>query len=97
MDAKGSSGSHGNVTQQILSYLVEHPDAKDTVDGVIKWWLPEDSVDRGKKTVQEVLDSLVLRGWLTRRDATSSKTIYGMKKDQLEEIENFLRGDKERI
>jgi hypothetical protein len=84
--------SNEKVTREILGYLLEHPDAKDTVDGVIKWWLPEDLVDRGKKTVQEVLEILVSRGWLTERNVTSSEKIYGMKKDRLEEIENFLRG-----
>jgi len=80
------------VNREILGYLLDHPDAKDTVDGVIKWWLPEDLVDRGKKTVQEVLEILVSRGWLTERNVTSSEKIYGMNKDRLEEIENFLRG-----
>ena len=92
MNGKGSSENDEKLNRQILRYLVEHPDAKDTVDGVIKWWLSEDLAGRGRKTVQEGLDMLVSKGWLTRRDVTSSEKIYGVMKDRLGEIKKFLRG-----
>jgi len=25
----------------ILSYFIDHPDAKDTAEGVLQWWIPK--------------------------------------------------------
>lgn len=80
------------VIRAILRYLVEHPDAKDACDGVSRWWLPGDLVNRQGSGVQEALDFLVSRGWLTARKTRSSKKIYGLNKERLEEVEEFMRG-----
>jgi hypothetical protein len=37
--------------REILSYLVEHPDAKDTIEGIINWWLSKGSTERDKDDV----------------------------------------------
>lgn len=86
-----AAGSHEKVIRQILPYLIEHPDAKDTTEGILKWWLPEGPVNWGRDKVQEALNVLVLKGWLTERKASSSKKIYGLNKDRLEEAKKFLR------
>jgi hypothetical protein len=50
------------VAREILMYLGKHPDAQDTVDGILQNWL----VDRREKytptIVQEVVKDLVLEG-----------------------------------
>ena len=92
MKEEPSAGGHQKLIQEILRYLVDHPDAKDTVEGILKWWLPEGQVGRGEEEVQEVLDFLVSKGWLTKREIAPSEKIYGVDKDHLDEIENFLRG-----
>jgi hypothetical protein len=74
----------------ILQYLVEHPDAKDTIEGILKWWLPDSRVwKRGE--VQEALDLLTSKGWLTKRGTVPSRKIYGINKDRLPEITRFLQ------
>lgn len=75
-------------SREILDYLVRHPDAKDTIEGILKWWLPENEWD--EEEVQEALDSLTSKGWLTKRQTTASQTVYGMNKDQRKEIDYFL-------
>ena len=40
--------------------------------------------------MQEALDVLVARGWITRRQTASSQHIYGVNKDKLGEIEEYL-------
>jgi polyhydroxyalkanoate synthesis regulator phasin len=79
------------VIQHILRYLIEYPEAKDTTNGILRWWFPRGSVDRAEEEVQEVLDTLVARGWLTQRQTITSQTLYGMNKEKLEEIKLFLR------
>lgn len=75
--------------REILQYLVEHPDAKDTGEGIFKWWSP-DGHKWGRREVQAALDLLISKGWLTKRGTIPSKEIYGINRDRLQDIENFL-------
>lgn len=79
------------VIRHILHYLTVHPDAKDTVQGILRWWLPKDEGAWSKEEVQEALDILVARGWVTQRRTIPSRTLYGLNKKQLEEIKAFFR------
>jgi hypothetical protein len=74
----------------ILQYCIEHPDAKDTPEGIQKWWLPKGQMDRGIDEVQSALDLLISRGWLRKRGRIPSKEIYGINKDCIPEIRSFL-------
>ena len=87
-DEKGSALSP--LAKEILRYLIAHPHAKDTLEGIMAWWCPKSGIERGKDEVQEILDLLVSRGWLTERETRPVHTIYGMNKDRREEIEHFL-------
>jgi hypothetical protein len=79
------------VVRPILQYLVDHPDAKDTIQGIVRWWLPEGIVAWEEEVVQDALDGLVARGWLTQRQTATSQHLYGVNKEKLEEIKVFLR------
>jgi hypothetical protein len=82
--------SHRAVAMQILQYLIEHPEAKDTVEGIIDWWLPGGSIIWEIRNVQEALDFFVSRGWVVEREITPSTRIYGVNSDQLEELKLVL-------
>ncbi len=81
------------VTRGILLYLIEYPDAKDTMKGILKWWMPRGYIERGGKEIQQALDYLVLKGWLTTCSKVLQKDliIYGVNKERLEQIKAFLR------
>ena len=82
------------VIRGILLYLIEHPDAKGTMKGILKWWMPRGYLKRGGKEIQQALDYLVLKGWLTTCPKVLQKDliIYWMNKERLEQIKAFLRG-----
>jgi hypothetical protein len=86
---KGSLGTCEQVIRGILQYLVKHPEAKDTPEGIYKWWLP-DGHRWGRREVQEALDFMTLKGWLTKRKTALTKEVYGINKDKLGEIKNLL-------
>ena len=81
------------VIRGILFYLIEHSDAKDTMQGILKWWMPRGYIERGGKEIQQALDYLVLKGWLTTCSKVLQKDliIYGVNKERLEQIKAFLR------
>ncbi|RPH77239.1 MAG: hypothetical protein EHM88_18155 [Candidatus Rokuibacteriota bacterium] len=34
------------IAREILGYLATHPEAKDTLDGIVEWWLPHRRSER---------------------------------------------------
>ena len=86
---EGSLGQRRAVIQAVLHYLIKNPDAKDTIEGVRKWWLPEGYREQRQEELEETLDFLASKNWLTTR-MTSQQKIYGLNKDFLEQIKNYL-------
>jgi hypothetical protein len=77
------------VIQALLHYLIKNPDAKDTIDGVRRWWLPQVYREQPQQEIEETLDFLASKNWLTVR-ITSQQKIYGLNKDSIEQIEHYL-------
>lgn len=75
--------------REMLLYLVEHVDAMDTSEGIVQWWLPASSV-YPREQVQEVLNELVERGWLTTRGSIEPFQVYGLNKESKREVLEFL-------
>ena len=78
------------VIRHILQYLTTHPDAKDTLRGVLQWWLPREPAGWEEKDVQEALEALVAKGWVTQRRLPSAQILYGLNQTKREEVRAFL-------
>lgn len=76
----------------ILGYLRAHPDAKDTAEGVQKWWLRSQGVDANMVAVRGALNSLAARGWLNVIGSASGHRIYGLNQARKNILEQFLQG-----
>ena len=77
----------------ILGYLSSYPDAKDTVDGVEKWWLNEMEINMDGRTVQDSLDHLVKLGWLVFYHRQGTGVVYGLNRNRREKLRKFLEGN----
>ena len=89
MDDNTLSSRRVRLVRDLLSYCIKYPDCKDTLDGILKWWLHESHAGSTRTEVQQALDFLTAKGWLTARETAPAKTIYGLNKDELEEIKTF--------
>ena len=75
----------------ILGYLCSHPDAKDTAEGVEKWWLNGEEIHVNASVVRGSLDYLVRLGWLVSSDRQGSGMVYGLNGDRRNKLRQFLQ------
>ncbi len=80
-----------DIEYEILSYMVENPDAQDTLEGIVQWWLLERKLRYETPRVKEVVEELVSRGLVLERKNASSRTHYKINRSRMDEIHAYLR------
>jgi len=80
-----------SLQRRILKYLVEHRLAKDTVEGVVQWWIADRAQPPATLDVQLALDELVRKGWIVVTKRNPNSTLYGLEESCLKEIQEFLK------
>ena len=65
---------------EIRTYLMAHPNAKDTVDGVQCWCKLQGGGDYNRLQVQAALDALIERKWLVKRESQRGPTLYARRR-----------------
>jgi Fe2+ or Zn2+ uptake regulation protein len=48
--------------REIVEYLRRHPEAADTVDGILDWWMPAQRNENARNEIQEALREFVEQG-----------------------------------
>ncbi len=79
---------------EILVYLAEHPEAEDTLEGIVGWWLLERRIKRQTAKVKEALDKLVAKGLVLERKGRDSQVRYRTNQRRLGEIRALLKEGK---
>ena len=86
--------SHSRVTQisrEILAYLSRNPDAGDTIEGVVQWWLLDQIVSEQTDFVEEALANLVAEGILVESVDAESRSRFRLNPAKRSEIAELLR------
>ena len=92
MQSVESSDDSSLLIRDILIHVVKHPDAKDTVVGIHQFWLSAQSAHQSCDKVREALEYLSeQKRWLTKKNTGAAVTLYGLDKDHVDEIQDFLR------
>jgi len=78
------------IAQDVLAYLVEHPQAQDTLEGITHWWLLEQEIARRTAEVQSALVDLVTKGLVLERRGADGRIHYRINQDKSEEIRELL-------
>ena len=90
--SRGFSDSE-NIAREILGYLIDHPEANDTLDGIAQWWLLERKIYHHLAKVKDALDELVVKGYLIQNVGSGKRISYRVDKNMLEEITSVLKQD----
>ena len=59
--------------------LIKHPNAADTLEGVVNWWLVRQRYESATIMVRQALEMLVQQGELTKIQRHGSSTVYRAK------------------
>ena len=64
------------IAEEISHYLEGHPDAADTLEGVVNWWLARQRFEYAFRTVEKALNHLVAEGKLEKHVTVDGRTVY---------------------
>jgi hypothetical protein len=84
-------GPGRTIADQILAYLLEHPQAQDTLAGITEWWLLEQRIRRAVSDVDTALQDLVAKDLILTRQCADGRTYYGLNQAKEREIRQHLR------
>jgi len=79
-----------NTVYRILRYLVENPNAQDTLEGVVEWWLLDKYTKGNVMRVKEALEELVSANLVLQRRGKESRVYYKINPNKLREIYALL-------
>jgi hypothetical protein len=74
------------IARRILIYLEENPEAQDSIEGIVQWWLLERTVHYEKIRVEEVIEELVSRNLVVARHIAGLPIMYSLNPSKLEKI-----------
>jgi hypothetical protein len=77
------------LVNEILSYLQEHPEAQDTLEGIMVWWLSERAIKRWLPQVRASLAVLVASGELEERTGADGRVVYRLSLPRVPTRERF--------
>lgn len=72
--------SRREVEAAVLAYLHRHPEAADTLEGIVLWWLPRQRYEIARERIGRVLDRLVARGELYCEKLPGGEALYGLRR-----------------
>ncbi len=78
------------IAREILAYLAEHPDAQDTIDGIVEWWLLKQTIKYQTKMVRKALEDLINKGFILEKKKGDSQVRYGINQSKYEGIRILL-------
>ena len=82
------------VAYEILRYLIKHPDAQDTLEGIVGWWFLGRTIKYQKLLVKKALDMMVEDGLVIAHQGTDSRTIYKLYRPRAQKIISLLQQDQ---
>ncbi len=76
---------------KILAYLMDNPDAKDTLEGILDWWLLQQDLRRNIALVRKALDKLIDKKLLLERKGNDKQKYYQVNHEKLNEIATLMK------
>jgi hypothetical protein len=72
--------------QEILDYLGRHPDAQDTMDGILHWWVLDACIRKWAPKISETVEQLVQLGFLEQKPSADGHVVYRISPQYLADL-----------
>ena len=79
------------VSFEILEYLDRHPGAKDTLEGIVEWWLLETQIQHAIAQVKASLNTLVELQLVQVITYGNGRTAYTLNRRKQKAVRKLLR------
>ena len=91
LNRRGKGDATWEIALRILHYLAENPQAADTVEGILQWWLLERTIVEEQQAVERALDRLVELGLIIEARAADAHRRYHLNAEQIETVRKLIR------
>jgi hypothetical protein len=61
---------------EILDYLARQPEAQDTIDGILQWWVLDSCVRSWAPKIAKTIGKLVEQGFLEEKPSSDGRIFY---------------------
>lgn len=89
-------GSEPEIAEQILSYFVRNPKARDSLEGVARWRLLQEQIHRSLLETEAALAWLLSEGYLQQVQTPGSASIFQLNPDRYSDAIQFLADQRKR-
>jgi hypothetical protein len=79
------------IARELLTYLGKHPDARDTLEGILKGWFLDSGNRYKPATVQEVVKDLVLEGTILENKMPGLHSVYQLNVARRNRLKELLK------
>lgn len=79
------------MARDILEYLLKNPEIADSLTGIARWRLLQQTVQRSVEATESALKLLIAHGYVVEVSRASGEKLYQLNSDRQSEAESFLR------
>jgi hypothetical protein len=85
------SAEEREIARDILRYLEKHPEAKDTLEGIVQWWLSRERVERRLTKVERAVSFLLFQDLILETRRIGLPPYYRLNHEKEKEIVEILK------
>ncbi len=82
------------ISLKILAYLLNNPNAQDTLEGISEWWLLDQDIKNELTRIKRAVAKLVTDGYILERKGRDSQIHYRVNRTKQKQIRELVRGDR---
>lgn len=87
--------SYPSTAQAILDYLRRNPEAQDTLEGIVQWWLPEQHFTPRVATIKEALQELIDAAFISEHRGKDAQISYRVTTLGLQKSDEHFQEDSD--